>query len=100
MDITPLSLKANRYAPGNRVLHLIWINERSAGGDPLAELPKGNSLRRLQGGFVCPRWSYALAMRVALLKPLAQISMASARSIEAAEIQSASGPLDALLAGT
>jgi hypothetical protein len=68
VDVTALSFKASRYPPGARVLRLIWINERSAGGDPLAEFPKGNSLRRLPGGFVCPRWAYAFAMRVALVE--------------------------------
>jgi hypothetical protein len=64
----PPFLKAGCGALGNAALRLIRINERSAGGDPLAEFPKGNSLWRLQGGFVCPRWSHAPAMRVALVE--------------------------------
>ena len=43
---------------------MIRTNERSAVGDPLKEFPKGNSLRRLKGAFVCPRVGCALLKQI------------------------------------
>ena len=83
----------------------------SAAGDPLEEFPEGNSLRRLKGAFVVPRWLYAPGNiwhgRWLFLKPPAQTAMASAPHSSSvillcadAQIQSASGSRDALLAAT
>jgi len=65
---------------------LIRINKWSATGDPFEEFPNGNSLWPLEGAFVFPCWLHAADTvchgRWLILKPPAQIAMASARSLE------------------
>jgi hypothetical protein len=72
---------------------LIRINQRSAACDPLEEFPKGNSLRRLQGALVFPRWMQGhdtiRERRWLFSRLLAQIAMASAHHARGASLLSA-----------